>query len=145
MTTIRIEIVGLDRALSGFGQLDEKLTKLKPLMQRFAKEFYSEEKSLFDAAPWKPLSPAYAERKRKKYGDKPILRATDRLWRSLTEEGTEGNIHRIRDDGADLGSGVPYGIFHQYSRPPIAEPDEGKYTSLAEEYVREMIKQSGFN
>lgn len=145
MTTVHVEIIGLDRTLTGFQRLEGALTKLKPLWERFGEEFYSEEKTLFDLAPWKPLTPAYAEWKRRKYGDKPILRATDALWNSLTEQGAEGNVHRVRDEGAEFGSAVPYGVFHRESRPPLAEPDEDKYSTIAGQYVAEMIGAAGFN
>ena len=145
MTTTTIEVMGLEGTIAAFLRLEDKLTKLKPLWEVFGKEFYSEEKSLFAEAPWKPLSPAYAKRKQQKYGDKGILRATDRLYNSLTEQGVEGNVHRVRDDGAEFGSSVPYGIFHKETRDPIAEPDEERYGTLAGEYVMEMIREAGFS
>lgn len=145
MTTITIELVGLDRVQSGFTRIETGLTRLKPLFEEFGKEFYLEEKTLFDLAPWKPLSPAYAEQKRKKYGDKPILRATDRLYLSLTEQGTEGNVHRVGDQEAEFGSMVPYGVFHRPTRDPMAEPDEDRYAMIAGQYVAEIVKEAGFN
>jgi phage gpG-like protein len=144
MTTINIDIQGLSRLHSGLSQVERGLTSLRSLWDRFAKEFYSEEKKLFAAAPWKPLTPAYEKRKRAKYGDKPILQATGRLLGSLTEQGAEGNVHRVDDQSAEFGSAVPYGVFHHESRPPLAEPDEDRYGTLAGEYVAGIAKAAGF-
>jgi hypothetical protein len=108
-------------------------------------EFYGQEKKLFDLAPWKPLSPAYAKRKQAKYGDKPILRATDTLFRSLTAQGAEGNIHRIGNDSAEFGSSVPYGPFHASTRNPLAEPDVERYETIAGEYMQKLARDAGFS
>lgn len=139
-----IEIIGVPGSLTAFLKLEEKMTRLKPLLEIFGGEFYREEKGLFAQQPWKPLSPEYAKRKAEKYGDKPILRATDTLWRSLTEKGTAGNVHRVTDDGAEFGSAVPYGVFHVETRNPMAEPDEERYATLAGEYATKMAREAGF-
>jgi len=142
--TITIELVGLDKSLAGFQRLEA--TRFKPLMERFGQEFYSQEQSLFDRAPWTPLKPETEVRKAKMYGGPSrILIATGTLFRSLTKQGAEGNVHRVSDDGAEFGSAVSYGIFHVDTRNPIAEPDEEKYTTIAGEYVAEMVKEAGFN
>lgn len=141
-----IELHGLRESLAGFTNLEERLTKLKPLWERFEDEFHTEEKSLFERAPWTPLKPETEARKAKLYGGPSrILIASGRLFRSLTEEGSEGNISRISDDGAEFGSEVPYGVFHEDTRNPLVEPDEEKYNTIAGEYVAEMIKEAGFD
>lgn len=145
MTVIHTQVVGLERLLTGFNTVEQGLTRLRGLFEKFGQEFYSQEIKLFALAPWKPLTPAYAKLKRAKYGDKPVLRATDRLWRSLTQKGSEGNVHRISDDGAEFGSAVPYGVFHHESRPPLAEPDEERYSTIAGEYAVKLAEQAGFN
>lgn len=61
---------------------------------------------------WPPLSPEYASRKLKKYGNKPMLRATDTLYDSMTEEGSKGNISTISENDMTFGSTVHYGIYH---------------------------------
>jgi hypothetical protein len=67
------------------------------------------------------------------------------LYNSLTQRGSEGNVHSVRDDGADFGSVVPYGVFHVPTRNPLVEPDEDRYDAIAGEYVEEAIKQAGFS
>ena len=146
-----VHISNLPQVDAHLAQLSEGVEVLKPLWERFGKEFYSQEESLFNKAPWKPLSPAYAERKRQEFGAKPILRATDVLFRSLTRQGAEGNIHRINDLDAEFGSNDFKAVFHQFgtsrmpARPPLAEPEVDRYESLASVYLEEIIKKAGFN
>lgn len=141
-TTIRMELVGVDQAQSRLIRVEGGLTRLRPLFELFGKERYLEQKSLFDLAPWKPLSPEYAERKRKDVGDKGILRYSDRLFLSLTQQGSEGNIHRVDDNSAEFGSNVPYGIFHRETRDPMAEPDVDRYMTIAGQYVLEVVREA---
>lgn len=146
-----VEISNLPEVDAHFARLSEGIETLKPLWERFGKEFYSQEVSLFSKAPWTPLSPAYAERKRKEFGNKPILRATDVLFKSLTQQGVAGNIHRVEDMTAEFGSNDFKAMFHQSgtsrmpARPPLAAPDVDRYESLASVYLEEMIKKAGFN
>lgn len=57
---------------------------------------------------------AYQNRKHKEYGNRgyPLLRATGRLEKSITELGGE-NISLPLKDGLVFGTMVPYGVFHQ--------------------------------
>lgn len=146
MTTITIEVVGVEKALAGFTRLESSLTRLRPLMEIFGREFYAQETTLFETAPWTPLKPETEARKAKLYGGPSrILIATGTLFRSLTKQGADGNIHRVDDDGAEFGSDVPYGIFHVPTRNPMVEPDKERYATLAGEYAAEMVKDAGFN
>jgi phage gpG-like protein len=63
---------------------------------------------------WPRLSDAYESRKKKLYGDRPILQATGATFRSLT--GPEGEEHQVRivePGGAVFGTDLPYPQFHQ--------------------------------
>jgi hypothetical protein len=146
-----VEIIGLEKVLTGLGSLESKLTRLSPLMELFGKEFYSEESSLFETAPWTPLKPETEARKAKLFGGPSrILVATGTLLESLTKQGAEGNIHRVSDDGAEFGS-AGVGIFHATGtknlpvRNPLAEPDEERYATIAGEYAAKTMKEAGFN
>lgn len=151
MIEYHVEIVNLPQVDAKFAALDREIQTLKPLWERFGKEFYSQETSLFEAQPWTPLSPAYAEKKREIYGDKPILRATDALFESLTQQGATGNIHRVNDLDAEFGSNDLKAMLHftgtsrMPARNPLAEPDVDKYETIAGQYLGEMISKSGFN
>lgn len=145
MISFTVEVTGIERAMSGLASLESSLTRLSPLMELFGKEFYSQETSLFDKAPWTPLKPETEVRKARLYGGPSrILVATGALLGSLTKQGAEGNIHDVRDDGAVFGSRVPYGIFHVSTRNPMAEPDEARYNTIAGEYAAETLREAGF-
>lgn len=151
MIDFHVDIINLPQVDTQFAALDRGIGTLKPLWERFGNEFYQQEVSLFDAQPWTPLSPAYAAKKQEIYGDKPILRATDALFRSLTEQGATGNIHRINDLDAEFGSNDPKAMFHSKgtsrmpARDPLAEPDVDKYETIAGEYLEEIVSKAGFN
>lgn len=147
---VKIEILGVDKFLAGMAQIERGLTSLKPLWEACAKEFYRQESAHFAAAPFAPLSPAYARRKQAQYGNKPILQATGRLLKSLTVNQPPDSVHRITDTTAEFGSNVPYLTWHQTgttnmpARPPIAEADEARYDTLMGEYVARLVKDAGF-
>lgn len=146
-----IEIVNLPYVFAGFNEVDHGLTSMKPLWGRFGEERYEEERAWFDAEPWVALSPAYAQKKQEIFGDKPILRATDALFTSFTEQGATGNIHRINDLDAEFGSSDPKAMFHHTgtsrmpARDPLAEPNEERYETIAGEYLGEIVSSAGFN
>lgn len=151
MITISITMSGQGKLDAALHRVEQGVSNLKPLWEQMGHVFYAEEKKLFDAQPWTPLSEPYATRKRSIFGDKGILRASDALFLSLTEKGTEGNIHRVDDLNAEFGSDVPYGIFHQLGagtlpkRDPMAEPDVDEYKKIADEYLTELVNKAGFN
>lgn len=100
---------------------------------------------------WKPLSPAYAEWKAKKYGrGLPILIRTGEMARALTKDGP----HALRDYSATTlnygTTGIPYASFHQLgtedmpARPPFdfranLEPVLQRAAAKA---VRTILKQT---
>lgn len=151
MIEFGIETVNLSQVDAKFAALDRGIETLKPLWERFGKEFYSQETALFEAQPWAPLSPAYAAKKQETYGDKTILRATDALFRSLTEQGATGNIHRVNDLDAEFGSSDFKAMLHfkgtsrMPARDPLAEPNVDRYETIAGSYVEEIVRNAGFN
>lgn len=146
-----VDITNLRQVDAKLARLDSEIQVLRPLWERFGKEFYAEEAALFEREPWVPLSPTYAEQKRETFGDKPILRATDALFRSLTQQGATGNVHRVDDMQAEFGTSDFKAILHQFgtsrmpARPPLAEPDIDRYETIAGEYAIEMLRRAGFN
>lgn len=55
---------------------------------------------------WAPLSPSYAEEKRKRYPGKKILERTGRLKRSYLQKGAEGNVYERTKTTLKLGSNL---------------------------------------
>lgn len=76
------------------------------------KDFEEQERDIFSkAAGWPSLSPRYSAWKALHYPGKPLLRASDRLYKSLTET-TSDSIRKATDKGAQFGSRVPYANRH---------------------------------
>lgn len=140
--------IGLDRLFAGFARIEQGLSSLRPLFERFGQEFYLEETAWFASQPWVALSPRYAAEKQKRFGSKPILRALDDLFRSLTQQGAEGNIHQVSDLSAIFGTSDPKAGFHRTgtsrmpARDPFAPPDTDRYESIAGNYLVAMVTEA---
>jgi phage gpG-like protein len=65
---------------------------------------------------WPDLDPAYAARTGRAPGES-ILRLTDRLHGSLVDRVDPEHVYEPGPDGLRWGSRVPYGRYHQSSRP----------------------------
>lgn len=141
---------GIERVNAGLDRISRGVNDPRPLFGLLGEEFYRQELAWFEAEPWVPLSPGYAARKQEIYGDKPILRATDVLFKSFTEQGAAGNIHRVGESEAEFGSSDFKAIYHQLgtsrmpARPPLIEPDPDKFLAIADEYVDQLIQRAGF-
>lgn len=103
------------------------------------------------ALAWKPLTSAYEEIKRKKFGEQPLLVATGVLKRSMITKGAEGNITLISSNRAVFGSTIPYGKFHDEgtSKMPkrnfseISERREKIFEGQIERDMRRQFKVQG--
>lgn len=143
-----VEIVNLPRINAQFTRIDKGLESLKPMWKDFQSQFHAEETNHFANAPWEPLSRRYAERKLAEHGPKPLLQVTEDLMRSFTESKVKGAIRRIEDLSAEFGSDIPYARFHQLgtdimpARPPLVEPDERVYGTLAGRYLENVVQRS---
>lgn len=73
--------------------------------------------SLKGSGQYPPLSPAYAERKARLFGSKPILVATGKLRDSVTGGTNKDSINRIGKQSLVVGTKVEYGIYHQSDKP----------------------------
>jgi hypothetical protein len=101
-----------DMAKAGFTSLRESFKRIGDSYRKDVKLIFNKKQPRDPSLRWKPLSPAYAERKRKKFGNKPILRATDRLYKSMINRENPENIQNIKRDSAEYGTSVPYAIYH---------------------------------
>lgn len=78
------------------------------IIPHFREQFDSE-----GGGRWPALSPGYARRKRKLYGDRPILQATGAMMRSFTVPGAAHQIRRVGPSEAFFGSDLERARFHQ--------------------------------
>jgi phage gpG-like protein len=154
-------MIHLTGTVLGDVQLDRVLTRIisasKDLSKPFeegGEEFRDIEKERFDAEgfDWPPLAPGTVARKKRLYGDKPILRATDALYESLTIKGAAGNVSRVFPLMAEFGTNIFYAIFHQTgtSRMParevilFREEDKHRFVRAIQRYMIATGQSAGF-
>jgi phage gpG-like protein len=126
--TLSIESYGekvVERVLSRFA---DDLAVPTVALQAIAGIMREETEAQFDtegehaSGGWKPLARSTLERKERLGLDHRILRATGRLFESLTQQAAPDHIERLSGDSLVFGSAVPYGIYHQSSRPRTRLP-----------------------
>lgn len=134
----QVEVLGEEIFNRVFNRIDS-LSDLRPLYPEVIREFYAIEREQFESegaagasGRWAPLSAGYARSKQASHPDKPILRADDDLFASLTDPEAAGAILRPEPDSLTIGTSVPYAIFHQRgtrhmpARPPISPSETQK-------------------
>lgn len=151
MIPVDLQYVGLDKVDKGLNTISAGVRDLRPVFGAIGDDVRAAEVRLFAEAPWTPLSESYAEQKAREFGDKPTMRATDVLYKSLTEEGAPGNVNRVDEDSAEFGSSNPLAKIHQAgtdvlpARPVLVELNPDRAVTLAGEYVQDLIESAGFN
>lgn len=144
-----IQVDGVQSTIAAFDKVIRGTLDLRQLgtWDAVQKEFYQIEKDQFQSSggvgrsgKWKELSPAYEKAKIAKYGTYALLvgplRATDRLYKSLTGPGPDAVVDKQAQE-MTLGSSVPYGPYHQRGggRLPKREP-----ISLTPEQEKQLVK-----
>lgn len=103
--------------------------RVQQAFYRIMKGQFASEGGQGKSGGWAPLSSPYKERKIKRYGNKPILQATGRTYRSMTAEGGDSIVDKQPQE-MTLGTRVPQAKFHQAgtgkmpARPIIDMSDE---------------------
>lgn len=139
MISFSFSVDGITEFDRAFNRIDQILSDFRVIWPEVTKEFYRIEAEQFATegrrgatGEWAKLSPAYAKFKAVKFPNKTILRATDSLFNSLTDQGAPGAIFRPTPSELTLGTSVPYAILHQRgtsrmrSRKPISMSDDQK-------------------
>lgn len=141
-----IEIEGMKELLATFKTIEESMIDFRQLgtwkavgheFRKIEKEQFASEGSAGRSGKWKSLSPKYAVRKQKKYGNMPILQATGKGYRSLTVEGAEGAVYEESAQELVIGSSIKYIAYHQRGsgRLPKREP-----VSFTEAQEKQLVK-----
>lgn len=143
--------VQLHRALSRIVSASNDLSKP---FEDAGEEFRDIEEERFDneGFGWAALAASTIARKLRLYGVKPILRATDALYKSLTIKGAAGNISRVFPLKAEFGTSIFYAIFHQTgtsrmpARPVILfrEEDKHRFVRSIQRYMIASGQSAGF-
>lgn len=141
-----VEVEGTEQLKAEFRGVESTVSDFSPIWKGVQSEFFAIEKEQFNSeggkgasGNWQALSPAYREIKQKRYGSKPILRATDRLFKSLTGE-TDDSIAQFGKTEAAFGTRLPYARRHQGGggRLPRREP-----ISLSDKQKERIVKRIG--
>lgn len=126
MTTIRADLgwgsltvtqdnAPLQRLQAAIDTSRARASDVSPAWRAFRKDFWENERLIFSAQgipSWPSLSPAYARRKAAIAPGKTILRRTDRLYSSLTDE-TADSVYAVEPRTLQMGTVVPYSRYHQ--------------------------------
>lgn len=105
-----------DRA---FSRLDLNISDLRPVFQEIKDEFFAIEREQFASqgkagagGQWAPLSIKYETIKNEKYPAQTILRASDKMFESLTGETSDTFFEANKEEMA-IGTTRPYAKHHQ--------------------------------
>ena len=107
---------GAAKAAVDLAQLARRAADVRPAAEKAHDVFRRSEERTFQTrgdGSWPPLK-ASTRAIKARHGQNPaILRATDTLYRSLTERSAEGQIDQARPDELRFGTSVPYARFHE--------------------------------
>jgi len=101
------------RQVEGLADLSDTFNEAidEVVMPHFREQFETEGRG-----QWPRLSPAYARRKSKLYGDKPILQATGETARAFTVPGAPHQVREVGPSDAYFGADLAKARFHQNAR-----------------------------
>lgn len=116
---IRFEVEGVTILNRSFQRVGEHLEDLRPIWETVQRDFWKIEEAQFKSegakgagGKWQALSRPYAKQKAQRHGVKTILRATDRLYSSLTGQTGDTLLFKEKQEFG-IGTSVPYAKFHQ--------------------------------
>jgi phage gpG-like protein len=142
MVTVSFEVFG-DRQVERELLRIAKAPDMRLIAPRIREYFVSVERSQFDSegrtgsGGWAPLKPRTVASKAARGLDPRILRATERLRKSLTNKTSSDQQFEYDSDSMSFGTRVPYARYHQTGtrRMPARKPVE-----LSERNRRKVIK-----
>jgi phage gpG-like protein len=155
-------MIRLTGTVEGVAQLDRALGMILAAAENFSTAFEAlgdelllieQEQFLAEGyGEWPALKPSYQARKQQLFGSQTILRATDRLYESMTIRGAPDNVWRIEPLQAAFGTSTPYAIWHQRgtgvmpARPVISlrEEDNRRLMRVVQRHLIATGQTAGF-
>jgi phage gpG-like protein len=124
---------------------------MRPAFEKLHQSFVGIERRQFDSqgrsgsGGWAPLKPATIAAKQRRGHDARILRATERLRKSLTNKTSADHVKEISLDGFFFGTRVPHARFHQTGttkmpqRRPVelTERERRAWVRVLQRHIRE--------
>jgi phage gpG-like protein len=111
------------------------------IFRAFMRQVFASEGS-YGGSRWKPLNTAYAARKQRQWGTKPILQRTGLLMHSFVSANDVDHVYRVGPTFGEFGSRKIYAKPHQYGAPSIrlpARPMIRKFTKAEGERVVDAL------
>lgn len=139
---IKVEVIGGDKAMRAFAALDQRYADMRPAGERIAQAVRDFARHRFVSqgdGSWDDLTKAYAARKRKEYGEQPILKATGVMEKSLTVKDSDHSIYDAQTDSISVGTDLARARGHQFGVPGknlVARPIFASLDPLAREAAR---------
>lgn len=138
----------IERELTRFGELagnaSPAFEEIIDLMRADIQEQFDTE-GVSMSGGWAPLKPVTVERKAAAGLRTEIMRATDRLMQSLTDDRGSDQVHEVTPFGFEFGSSVDYGKYHmgpakdgsRPARKPIdfTETQRRKYIKVLQAWI----------
>lgn len=154
---VELSIEGIDQILTSVQERLKRLRNLRPVWRSILAYLQQATIEQFATAggrsrdKWEPLSPAYAIRKAQVWPGKPILRASDRLFQSLTGR-NQDSIVEIDARSLIWGTSTPYARYHQRgtARMPqrkiivVTKADRRQITALVRAHLANQARVSGY-
>jgi phage gpG-like protein len=155
---LNIEVFGeveLSRQILRFTQVAEDM---RPAFNDIHTDFLDVERRQFEgqgigpSGKWAPLADSTKEAKARAGLDPRILIATERLFKSLTDESDADHVYFTTADSMRIGSAVGYGKFHQSRearsrlprRPPVdlKESTKKKWVKYIQGWLVESFRNA---
>lgn len=152
MIRLTWEVDGVKQIDRSFSRVGQSLSDLRPIWDNVQKEFWQIEDEVFKSenargasGKWQPLTRPYAKQKAQRYGVKTILRASDRLYESLTKK-TGDTVLLKEPQEFGIGTSVPYAGYHQRGgkklpKRPVIDFSESHKTRLTKTIQRDILKE----
>lgn len=143
---VNVSVEGQRELIAAFEKVQDGVADLRKLniWLKVRQAFYRVIKGQFAdegsgrSGKWQELSSPYKEIKAKKYGNKPILQATGRLYRGMT--GGSGTYVEEKATEMTVGTKVPYAGHHQKGTRKMPARPIVDLTDEQEQQVLEPIK-----
>lgn len=116
MLKIEVSDSGMLFKIRGLG---ERLRDLRPVWGNVHKiylqfiKLHFKTQGAYVGRPWVPLNPRYAAWKQRHYGNKPMLRLTDRMYESVTDPKSPEHIYITGPTFVEIGTRNPIAWYHQ--------------------------------
>lgn len=140
---ISIEVDGVAQTVAAFTEVEGAITDLRKhrIWFRVRQAFYKVQKDIFgsEGPGWQALSPKYAAYKNKRWGGKPILQASGKMFKEFTQ--SAGSVDEQADE-MTMGFSSP-APFHMGKGARSKMPYRSSL-DLNESQQRDVLEPIGF-